>query len=41
MKSGAALYGFLPLDAEPETWPADYRYHAPADILLHLQEAFS
>ncbi len=40
MKSAAALYGFLPLDAEPDSWPADYRYHAPADILHHMQKVF-
>ena len=40
MKSGAALYGFLPLDAAPDSWAADYWYHAPADILHHLQKVF-
>jgi phosphoglycolate phosphatase len=32
MKTGAAMYGFLPEEATEKDWPADYFFHTPYEV---------
>lgn len=40
MKTGAALYGYLPQTATEEDWPADWHFHTPYEISDFIKQNF-
>lgn len=41
MITGAAMYGYLPEEASPKNWEADYRFDTPYDISLFIEKTFA
>ncbi|MBO1927992.1 HAD-IA family hydrolase [Thiomicrorhabdus sp. 6S2-11] len=40
MKTGAAMYGYLPQTATDKDWPADWHFHTPFEISRFIQQNF-
>ncbi|MDX1353388.1 MAG: HAD-IA family hydrolase [Thiomicrorhabdus sp.] len=38
MKTGAALYGYLPIEATAKDWPADYFFHTPYEVSQFIEK---